>query len=106
MMPKAESGNSQFEGTWTYINLLYMQTYYVSECLSPVQETCTQQRALFYLLPTYIINVIDLWLVGLEHSKKFTTVMAKINSPCNPILRVDTNQALERMLFLRNFSLY
>ena len=42
--------------------------------------------SLFYLLPTYIIKNIEIWVPGLEHCNKFNHIFSRFKTMCNPIL--------------------
>ena len=53
-----------------------------------------------------IINDIDIWLVGLEHSVKFKVLVILINNPHNLILRMSTYQDWDNFMDFGNFSLY
>ena len=53
-----------------------------------VGKRCAIKKgALFYLLPKYILNVIDMWLIGIEHWDKLKAIVMQINTPRNSVLR-------------------
>ena len=48
---------------------------------------------LFNLLPTDILHIIVIWLVGLEYRKNLNAAVSKVNILCSTILRIDANQS-------------
>ena len=72
-----------------------------------LEKKCSHGKGrLFDLLLTYIISVVELWLVVIEHHKKFTAVVVRLNIPCNPVLHINVNQAWKSTFFFGYFSFY
>ena len=72
----------------------------------PEKKRSIRKGALLNLLTTDILQIVDMWLIGIEHHKNLNSVVAKINGPINLVLFVGVNQALEFIIFFRNFSRY
>ena len=53
-----------------------------------------------------IINVIEMWIVGLEKSIKIKAIVTQINSQYNPVLRVATYQNWGNLMNIGNLILY
>ena len=53
-------------------------TYILLEDDGPIKRPKLGNGTLFYLLPMDIINVVDDWIIGLEHNKTFNIIVAHI----------------------------
>ena len=54
----------------------------------------------------YIIDIINLWLVGLKNFETITAVVAQLISPHNPVLRISYNKDWKSTLLFGNFYFY
>ena len=57
----------------------------LSRKVVPQKDVHLKKGTLFDLLPTGIINDIDIWLIGLEYSVKLKAAVMRINIPHNPV---------------------
>ena len=83
---------AQDQGTGTYRYFSEDYRYYVSGGSSPGYNMCNKKGTLFDLLPTDILNIIDIWIFGLEYSINLKAAAKRINGLHNTILHMDTYQ--------------
>ena len=52
---------------------------------SPTKLLDPLHESLFYLLPSYILEDVDIWISGLEHRDKFKHAFLRFKYMCNPV---------------------
>ena len=72
----------------------------------PTKSHKLEKGAFFDLLPMGILHNIDDWLIGIEHNKKFKTVVACIQIPRNTVLYIRAHKHWIPYLLLGNYFLY
>ena len=72
----------------------------------PTKSTKLENGTLFYLLPMNIINVIDDWLIGLEHYKTLNTIVAHIKQPHSLVLQIGKHKQWITYLYFGNVLIY
>ena len=72
----------------------------------PTKWRSIKKGTLFYLFPTDILNDIDIWLVGLEHSVKLKAFMMQINIPLNTFPHLCAYKYWDSFLDLENWLIY
>ena len=73
-----------------------------TEICRPANKYAIRTGTLFNLLPTDILHIIVIWLVGLEYRKNLNAAVSKVNILCSTILRIDANQSWVHNISFRN----
>ena len=61
---------------------------------------------LFDVLSIDIINVVYDWIIGIEHNKKFKTVVSRIKMPCSTVMCMHKHNHWFPYLYFGNDLIY
>ena len=73
---------------------------------APGKRPKIENGMLFELLSINIVNVIDDWLIDLEHYKTLNIIVERIKSPHSPVLNIHKHQHWVPYLYFGNHLIY